>query len=102
MERELVLQGGSRGGRGWKTAVNSHLTGPASDILMAVAEATFLPLSLSLSRSFSVTVFKKTLASRLLSYKTRQDVLYILPDKTVSVSETNEDVLNILVLKFKD
>lgn len=46
MERELVLQGGSRGGRGWKTAVNSHLTGPASDILMAVAEATFLFLSL--------------------------------------------------------
>lgn len=84
MERELVLQGGSRGGRGWKTAVNSHLTGPASDILMAVAEATFLPLSLSLALSVFFCYFKKTLASRPLSFKTRQDVLYILPDKTKS------------------
>lgn len=85
MERELVLQGGSRGGRGWKTAVNSHLTGPASDILMAVAEATFLPLSLSLLLFFCY--LKKTLTSRPLSYKTRQDVLYILPDKTRFLSQ---------------
>lgn len=76
MERELVLQGGSRGWQG----VENCCKFPSNRSCLGHFDGGRrgnLPLSLSLS-----AILKKPLASRPLSYKTRQDILFILPDRT--------------------
>lgn len=75
MERELVLQGGSRGWQGVENCCKfpsnrsclGHFDGGRRGNLLL---------------SLSLCYFKKPLASRPLSYKTRQDILFILPDRT--------------------